>query len=165
MKPKKLLTDSFLPVLLIIIVGAFLFSGMPITKEDFVPPTPTPTPDNGGGGGGTTPTNTPAPTEWKISHDNPVCDTTRIHIATSTATATGNANGHIILEVDDGSGKFVKVGAGQFISPKSSYSLVLSSTYGFDKKNWRLTLFEGGSADSGGGTLKATDNGVPTGCN
>ncbi len=158
MKAKNLLTDSFLPVLLVVIVGAFLFSGMPITKEDLVPPTPTPAPGNGGGGGngGTTPApNNPAPVEWAISFTFDACKSTPEGNAKPINIDTGGpASGYVSLDLVSGS-TTTNVATAEFFSPSRSYTTLIFP----DGKARKLSLFEGGSSANGkwsGGTVRKT---------
>lgn len=161
MKPHKLLSDSFLPVLLVVIVGAFLFSGMPITKDDLVIPTPTPSPDGGGGGGGgggkSPAPVSPAPVDWSLSFTLGECKTTSEGIAkTININAGGPANGYISLDIVQG-GTTKNIASAAFINPSRIYSALVFP----DGKPRKLTLIEGGSSSgekwSGGTTRKTQD--------
>lgn len=156
MKPKKLLSDSFLPVLLVVIVGAFLFSGMPITKDDLVIPTPTPAPDGGGGGGGTNPAPIiPAPVDWSLSFTLGECKTTSEGNAKNiNVSAGGPANGYVSLDLVQ-AGTTKNIASAGFISPSRIYTALIFP----DGKGRKLTLFEGGSLTGetwSGGTSKKT---------
>lgn len=167
MKPHKLLTDSFLPVLLVVIVGAYLFSGIPVTKENLVPPTPTPAPNNGGGGGGgggTAPAPvSPVPVEWTVSYSLVDCkDTPEGKAKNVNIDTTGSANGYLSLDLVQGS-TTKNIATAEFKTPSRSYSALIFP----DGKTRRLSLFEGGSSSGGkwsGGTFRKTQDIPPVTC-
>lgn len=127
-----------------------------------VTPTPTGTPIP-------TPTRTPTPTQdpiWDISFQLTSCIRETSPIAAGLIAATGDENGYISLEIENG-GIYTQIVSTQYLTSNLDYEVDLPSSVGYSSNNWRIRLFSGGSQLSGkwqGGTLKNTLNQEPTGC-
>lgn len=148
---------SYLWLLIIIIIGAFFFSGGQFITEDLdnlgVIPSTTPTPTGvpfGTGGAGATP--------WNITVTNLTCTagTSRITVAT-----TAPAVSHTEFQyVSNPPSTFATSRTDPITPPSVTGDFTLPAPY--SNTEWRILLYEGGTKDSAGdyipgsGTLRFT---------
>lgn len=159
---------SVLIIIILIVLFSVMLSGGSgsLTSGNIPSPEPTKT-DDDTPAGPTTPPATPTPsTQWNISTTFLGCNVNGFPKAQ--IDSSGNENGYIVLEIDNGSGSFDYIASANFLSPASRSYAILHTSRGFGTKPWKVNLYSGGSKASdgkwSGGTLKSSANGNPTGC-
>lgn len=160
------MSSVYIIIFIIILTFAIMLSGgggSLFTGNIASPDIPTPTRDPAA-----TPPVSPTPSSasnWSISHTFKGCG--NIGLPGVTIIAYGSEKGYITVEAENSSGGYDNYVNSEFIPPGRQYGVVLLNSAGFNTKKWRVRLFSGGSLQNSkwqGGTEKASDPGIPTGC-
>ena len=138
--------------------------------------TPTLTVDSGSvspAAGSTSPSVTTSPTTsptttvgWNVSFTKTLCLKETVPQQEGKITASGDQNGYVSIEVQNGE-SYVVVLTTEFKAPSASYNTILSNKDGFNTKMWRMNIFSGGTRSGNewvNGTLRSTYSGAATGC-
>jgi hypothetical protein len=159
-------SSAYVIIFVIVIIFAVMLSGGTSSlftgnEPSSVIDTPTPTvPAN------TTPTASPL-TSWKLSFSESNCIKEKIPVYTGKITATGESNGYISLEIQNGN-SYNQIMTSAFKATETQYNATLSNSDNFDTKPWRIVLHSGGNQINNnwsGGEEKDVYNGNATGCN
>lgn len=145
---RSLLDDTTFIIVGIVIVGAFLIGGghLLFQEKDY----------SGTGGETSTGTSSSIPTKtWSIEHTLKGCvaEGEEVEIV-----AKGPDKGYLALEQKNGGNYDVK-STDEFGASPSVWRPVIKKADGYDTKQWRLRLFQGGTLSAGqwsGGTEKAS---------
>lgn len=115
----------------------------------------------------TSPTASPTTTVgWNVSFTKTLCLKETIPQQEGKITASGDQDGYVSIEVQNGE-SYVVVLTAEFKAPQVSYNTILSNKDGFNTKNWRMNIFSGGTRSGNqwiNGNLKSTYSGTGTGC-
>lgn len=80
----------------------------------------------------------------------------------------GGKDGYIVAVIEITTGTFLATSFQSFAPPKQAYTYVLPSSRGYNTKNWKIELYEGGTKNGNafsGGTLRGSYSNKGTGCN
>ncbi len=132
-----------------------LFSGNEASPDYSEDVSPT---DTGGGASSSA--------SWKLVVNQKGCQTNPSGMAIEIL-PEGGKDGYLAAEIEISPGNFLATAYAGFTPPKQAYTTVLPNGRGYNTKNWKIELFEGGTKNGtsySGGVTRKTFNGYSTSC-
>lgn len=103
---------------------------------------------------------------WKLVVNQKGCQTNPSGMAIEIL-PEGGKDGYLAAEIEISPGNFLATAYAGFTPPKQAYTTMLPNARGYNTKNWKIELFEGGTKNGtsySGGTVRKSFTGYPTSC-